>query len=365
MEGTVGVIALSGLITSNVTAEIVHQAMMDLVEKKATRILFRLQNCFGGSVFEGNLISAHIRNLSIPVDAQVAGACASMGSILLASCEKREVDPMSFVITHRPSGAVEGCYESMSASSENLRKVYDEMCKVYAEISGTTPEEAGKTFMPFAKDVYWTADECLKNGLATGVWNSGIKAAVPMDVIQRSDLKAVAAFYEKQLNINSEPIQMDQSKVAAAIGMAGEADENKILAAVSKLSQDKKDLEAKVTDMETAAKLASEKVAKDFVAAALKDKKITAAEQPHFEKMAIADLESVKAIIDQRKPYVAIGEKLSTDGNLDPWGRKPGETDGKFFMRLYKEDSKTLERMQAENPDLFNTLKAAGAKEVK
>ncbi len=370
MSGTgpskVGVISMRGFIGEEVKAGDFKDVLDYFVANGASAVEINLENCLGGSVFEGATISAHIRGCSIPVNGKASGACASMATIIFGSCKDRLIDTMSYLVTHRPSGEDAGCFESHENSAKNLKKLYDEMGKVYASLTGMTEEEAKAKFMPYAKDVFLSATEAVQLKLATGTFNSGVKAALPLDVLMKSDLKAVAAFYDKQIKkISNENSEMDYSKIAMAIGMTGETDENKILAAVAKMKQDNADLQAKVQLMETEAKTKAEASAKAYVKAALDAGKITAAEQAPFEKMAIADLDSVKAILDQRKPHTTAGEQIRNEKTTDhKYGRKDGESDGQFYMRLWKNEPKTLERLQKEDPAQFKQIKEAAAKEA-
>lgn len=363
----VGHISLRGYLKADVSAAALKDALDYFVGLGAERVEIFLENCLGGSIFEGSTMSAHIRACPIPVDAKTAGACASMATIIFGSCRKREIDGMGYLVTHRPSNEETGCYEALENTSKNLKKLFDDMGKIYAALTGMTEEEAKVKFMPFGKDVYFSATEAVQLKLATGTWNSGIQAALPLDVLMQSDLKAVAAFYDKQLqNNSSENSNMELTKVAMAIGMVGEIDENKILAAVAKLSQDNADLKSKVAKMELDVKTETEKNAKAYVKSALDAGKITAAEVAPFEKMAINDLDSVRIILDARKPHKTAGEQMfehQKEGEMT-YGRKSGESDGQFYMRLWKNDAKTLERIQKENPVLFKQLKDAGVKEA-
>lgn len=360
-SGNVGVIGLRGFIEPSLTAILFKDALDELVARGVESILLKLENCLGGSVFEGATMATEIRDCKVPVNAKASGACASMATILFGACKERMIDEMGYLITHRPTGKDEGCWESHDNTSKNLKVIYDEMAKVYASITGMTVEDAAAKFMPFAKDVYLNATEAVKCGLATGTWNSGIKAALPLAVLQQSDLRAVAAFYDRQINPKTDS-EMDLTKIAAAVGLAGETDENKILGVVSMLHQQNADMSAKIKQMELDQKTAAEKAAKDYVKAQADAGKITAAEVPHFEKMAITDLDSVKAILDNRKAHRSAGERMETDPDGDlKYGRKKDESDGDFYMRLWKDSPKMLERIKSDDKNYFNTLKSAAA----
>jgi hypothetical protein len=99
------------------------------------------------------------------------------------------------------------------------------------------------------------------------------------------------------------------NKLAAVLGEAGKITE--INAEVVKLKADKVDLETKLTQLEKTAK--EEKVA-SLVDGAIAAKKLTAADRENYVKLATADFETTKKLIDAMKAYESPESRLSGGG---------------------------------------------------
>ncbi len=91
-----------------------------------------------------------------------------------------------------------------------------------------------------------------------------------------------------------------------------------------------------------------------FLDAAVKDGKITEKEKPAFEKLAAADFDSVKNIIDSRetKASGSLRELQAQAGAAIPSGRENWT-----YLEWMKKDSEGLKRMKIENPNEFERLK--------
>lgn len=118
---------------------------------------------------------------------------------------------------------------------------------------------------------------------------------------------------------------MDRKLLAVKLGLPETATDAEIDAKLSamtaaaapntKLLSDNKDLQEKLAALQTERQ--QEKV-NTLVKGAVKDGKLSAKDEPHYIKLATADFETTKAIIDGMKPYTSIEGKLTTgDGTVD------------------------------------------------
>lgn len=90
-----------------------------------------------------------------------------------------------------------------------------------------------------------------------------------------------------------------------------------------------------------------------YLTAAEQSGKITSAEFPGFEKLAAADFETVKGIIDSReaKPTASLQALKAQAGLAVPAGRENWT-----YLEWMKKDSDGLKRMKTENPKEFERL---------
>lgn len=112
--------------------------------------------------------------------------------------------------------------------------------------------------------------------------------------------------------------EMDNKKLAAALGLPETATEEQIFAKLSatnsapntQLAAENADLKKKLEDME---KTATETKVNALVDGAIKDLKLAAGDKDAYVKLATADYETTKALIEKMKPYESVANKLAGD----------------------------------------------------
>jgi len=120
-------------------------------------------NSYGGFVFDGFAAMDEIIKNSVPVVSVVDGACASAATFLSVAANKRLIKAHAFMLIHQLSSGWWGKYTELKDEMQNLdllmntiRKVY----KKYTKVPKTKLDEILK------HDVWFSADECIKLGLA-------------------------------------------------------------------------------------------------------------------------------------------------------------------------------------------------------
>jgi hypothetical protein len=104
---------------------------------------------------------------------------------------------------------------------------------------------------------------------------------------------------------NSNPIKM--KKVFLALGISESATEEQAESALNKLLSERSDLQKQFDEFK--AKVQAEKV-ESLISEGIKAKKITALEGEKFKKLALADYDSVKDIIDAKEAYKPVKEQI-------------------------------------------------------
>lgn len=119
----------------------------------------------GGEVSSGLALFDVMKAVSCPIRTVCMGTAASMGAVLFAAGDKRDILPHGKVMIHDPliSGGMGGSALQVQDISRNLLKSREDICKILAECTGRPLKEVYKKT---AKDTYFDAEEAVAFGLA-------------------------------------------------------------------------------------------------------------------------------------------------------------------------------------------------------
>lgn len=122
-------------------------------------------NSPGGSVTDGLALIDTMAAIRCPIRTVCMGIAASMGSLIFASGNSRDILPHARVMIHDPliSGGVGGSALKLDAIAKDLMRARETTAKILSACTGRTIEEIlDKT----AQDTYFSAEEALEFGLA-------------------------------------------------------------------------------------------------------------------------------------------------------------------------------------------------------
>ena len=125
-----------------------------------------LVNTPGGSVFGGTEIANLIKGHDGETCAIVTGIAASVGSLIVAACDKVEMMEASMVMIHGPQTFAYGAAEDMRETADRLDKEAKAVAPIYK--SRMDADEVDR--MLASGDHYFTADEAVESGLADGIY---------------------------------------------------------------------------------------------------------------------------------------------------------------------------------------------------
>lgn len=157
-------IQLVGEITpesaSNTILQLRHLQAQDPKEEITIYI-----NSPGGCVAHGLALIDVMAAISCPIRTVCMGTCASMGALIFASGNERDMLVHSRVMIHDPllSGGVGGSALKVDALAKDLMHTREIMAKILAERTGHTIDEV---YEKTAQDTYFDAKEALEWGLA-------------------------------------------------------------------------------------------------------------------------------------------------------------------------------------------------------
>lgn len=121
-------------------------------------------NSPGGSVDSGLALYDVMKAVRCPIRTVCVGTAASMGAILFASGDRREMLPHAQVMIHDPLiRSTGGSALRLKSISDDLIRTRETLCTILAEHTGRTLEEI---YEKTAVDSYFYAEEAVAFGLA-------------------------------------------------------------------------------------------------------------------------------------------------------------------------------------------------------
>lgn len=127
-------------------------------------------NSPGGEVSSGLALYDVMQAISCPIRTVCLGKAASMGAILFAAGDKREILPHGEVMIHDPLiyGGVGGSALSVQETSRQLLKTRQTLGDILARHTGKSRQEI---YRKTAKNTWFSAEEAVSFGLADRVIN--------------------------------------------------------------------------------------------------------------------------------------------------------------------------------------------------
>jgi len=259
-------------------------------------------NTKGGDVFEAvEMVNELLRIATVEI--QVGAVAASAGTYFLSKF-KNKAFTNSQIMIHRPKLYTSGDIKKLEADIKLLKNTTEDYKTSYSAKTGKTIEEIEAAWND--GDLWMTAQEAKDFGLVDEVIAS---TAAPVTAEDVAILKSCGCPTIPSLNNShtQNSNQMDRLKLVAKLKLPADATDAQIEAALDKKNSDSEAFEAYKNEAKSAATVK----AQALVAQAQLDKKITDKEAPHYEKLATADYDSTKAIIDSKVPIPQLSAQLN------------------------------------------------------
>ncbi|GFR80616.1 ATP-dependent Clp protease proteolytic subunit [Elysia marginata] len=152
-------------------------------QKDAKEIVLHIHSV-GGDVSEGFAIYDFLKSQGKPITAIIEGNCFSVATVVALSSEKRKMTSHAQVLIHNPWGGATGDKEHLQNYAKMLSEIEDRLSEFYASKTNLNKEEALELM---AKETFFNAEECLKNGFANEVLET-IKAVALFDKNKKIDM---------------------------------------------------------------------------------------------------------------------------------------------------------------------------------
>lgn len=324
--------------------------------KGYTEVTLRM-HCYGGSVFEGNVMYNALQRTSLKVNIIIDGVAASMGLFLLPSVENVFIAENGFGMVHRPSGFDDGDADAHLATAKLLRDMEGNFIKRVSERTNMTAEEIKAKWFD-GKDHWLNADEMVQYGFAKKKLPATAKNIKILDTEITQGLTAeamydrFAAFLDNKI-VNKNDVKMNPlvTLLVAALqleGITAESSEADVIAAVTKKFEG---LNTRITTLEGEAKAKTTASIK----AMLDNAKVPAGDlRTTYEK--IGETSGVDALAAILKPQTPGASTDITSLIKHTGGNTPGADASKNWDWYQKNDPQALEKMQIDQPDQFKAL---------
>ncbi|WP_027394183.1 Clp protease ClpP [Aquimarina latercula] len=119
-------------------------------------------HCYGGAVFDGNMIYNTLINATSQVDTNVIGVGASMGAVLAQAGTVRRQVSNGFQMIHAASGYTYGTYQDHLSNANLLKEVGKNFTRMLVSKTGKTASEVSKWLVG---DNWFSAEQALEAGL--------------------------------------------------------------------------------------------------------------------------------------------------------------------------------------------------------
>ena len=156
-----------------ISAESVNSLILQLMyleSQDAEKEITLYINSGGGEVSSGLALYDVMSTISCPIRTVCVGLAASMGAVLFAAGNKREMLPHSKIMIHDP------LTPNMSGDALRIQQLSNGLMETRTMLAGILARHSGKSIKQIlnktVRDCYFSAEEAIKFGLADSVTTS-------------------------------------------------------------------------------------------------------------------------------------------------------------------------------------------------
>lgn len=167
-----------------------------------------------------------------------------------------------------------------------------------------------------------------------------------------SDSNAIVLYDQNRKRLTVDEVKQMCLSINPKNNSMTEQEIKQLQASVSEKDTKIAELQKENTELKSQIATAKKNEVESFLAAKIAEGKIDESEKEGFAKLAVNDFETVKSIVDGRKPKQTLSlASLQSSGKQNTSGR-----DNWNYLQWMKEDPEGLARLKAENPSEFERL---------
>ena len=282
---------------------------LDNIEKSGCKDLTIRMHCYGGGVFEGNVMFNSMQRSKMKIKIVIDGIAASMASVILMAADEVEITDNGFVMIHTPSGFTQGNAKAHEQAIKLLYDLENNFAKQYASKTGLGVDQVKSKWFD-GSDHWLNADEAVKYKFANRKIPSISKGMQSLDkeAVLSMNIKNVYNRYTAILtNKNETEMKKELIEFFQLSGLTEESTDEEVLQA---LKDRFAELEQKVEQGNSEGEAAKAATIKSMLDSAIKDSKITADLRATYEMVGktsgIEALYSILAGIVKRQPIASM-----------------------------------------------------------
>ncbi|MEL3904452.1 MAG: ATP-dependent Clp protease proteolytic subunit [Treponemataceae bacterium] len=333
--------------------------ILEAVEEDGYKDLTIRLHCFGGSVFEGNVIYNALQRSKLNITIVIDGVAASMGCFILPAIENVEICENAFGMVHRPSSFAGGNADDHRNSAKLLDSMETNFAKRISERTGMSEADVRAKWLD-GGDHWLNADEMVQYGFASKIVPATAKNIKDLDkeIVVNMGVENVfdrfAAHLNTEIPINKNKKQMDKNALIAAFSLEGvtaESSEADILKAIQAKFAG---LQNKITELENAAKA---KIEAEINALLNAQPEGSFTDNERATLKEIGEKAGVEALAVALKKTAQSAATVPSIAAMiqDAKGSDAGAVT-KDWDWYQKNDPKALEEMPKKNPEAFQKL---------
>lgn len=329
-------------------------------------------HCYGGVVFEGNLIYNILKNAQSEIHIDVIGIAASMGTIFLISGKRRRMAKNSFLMFHRVQGGAVGNALDMESAAKLMRDMEANFVTDLAAITGMTTDEVKKKWFSDSSDHWINAQEALDLNLVHELIDPVVENVNNLDneTVAKLGEKAMFGKFAAVLSIDKSKSNLNENKemkklLIAKYNLQGVNEESSDTAIMEAIEAKFKNQADKATEVQNELKKIKDTAINEAVEAAVKSGQIVAVEGKTIDQQKAtfvsigksAGFEALSAALGAIKPHKTIVSSLGTGGSQGSTGTGAVvNRDGWDWDKWQKEDSAGLEALEKSDKAAFDAL---------
>lgn len=277
------------------------------IEKTGCKDLTIRMHCYGGSVFEGNVMFNALQRSKMKIKIIIDGIAASMASVFLMAADEVEIADNGFIMIHTPSGFTQGNAKAHEQATKLLYDLENNFSKQYANKTGLGVDQVKLQW--FDGNEHWlNADEAVKYKFASRKIPSLSKGMQSLDkeVVSTMNIKNVYNRYTAILTNQNEKEM--KKELIEAFPLTGVTEETPDAEFIQALKDKFAELEEQVEQGNAEGEAAKASTIKSMLDNAVNESKITADLRTTYEMVGktsgIEALSSILSSITKRQPIV-------------------------------------------------------------
>ncbi|AXG70440.1 ATP-dependent Clp protease proteolytic subunit [Kordia sp. SMS9] len=337
-------------------------------------------HCYGGWVFDGNMIYNTLIGAKSTVNTNTIGVAASMGGIIASAGKTRRIVSNGFLMIHAPTGGTYGTASDHLKAGNLLTELEKQFVKLLVAKTKKTAKDVKKWLVG---DNWFSAEQAKASGLVDEIIDPEAILDVDIDDPQEIGSEEIYNRFAASLDIKDirpeasvpinkpviiEPLNNDDTMkkdVIDALGLSGvtaQSSDTAVITAIKEHYQAKQqDLQKKYDDEKTdhdalkaKVKADEENALKSILDQAQNiDKKFTAEERSTYEQVGKdAGIKALNTVLSKIGVRQTITSQIPSGGNAPVTASRQGWNWDKY----QEEDPRALEAMKATNLDEFKAL---------